>query len=212
VSAARGTEAASGKIPLFPLTVVDFSDLSVLDEQAVSTVANALTTGEYVIVVFDNNISGIIGLIILNYYFSILEIYLAVGALQITGIPHFSASRAKALLPAAACLSADSAAPTMQMGDGKRRVSSAALTSQGVPGEMSGVCGQAADSLRAAVDGAVYQLLKAMDKYTGTFQNNDQRKTPEFVMEPYRRYSDIYQNGEHLGREQIFLICICVVL
>jgi hypothetical protein len=39
--------AASNDTPLFPLPAVDFSDLSVLDELAVSTVANALTTGMY---------------------------------------------------------------------------------------------------------------------------------------------------------------------
>ena len=121
------------------------------------------------------------------------------GALQITGIPHFGASRIKALQPAAACLLADSSAPTVKMGDNKHRVSTAALATNGVPGPMSGDCGQEASSLRAAVDGAVYQLLKSMDKYSGSFQNNDKRKASEFVMEPYRHYSDIFQNGEHLG-------------
>lgn len=125
----------------------------------------------------------------------------AVGALQITGIPHFASSRIKALQPAAACLLADSSAPSVQMGDNKYRVSTAALTSSGIPGPMSGDCGQEADSLRASVDGAVYQLLKSMDKYSMDFQNNDRRKASEFVMEPYRRYSDIYQNGEHLGKD-----------
>lgn len=121
------------------------------------------------------------------------------GALQITGIPHFASARSKALQPAAACLLADSSAPSVQMGDNKHRVSSAAVSTHGTPGPMSGECGQAADALRATVDGAVYQLLKSMDKYSGAFQNNENRNTPEFVMEPYRRYSDIYQHGEHLG-------------
>ena len=36
------------RIPLFPLTAVAYADLTVLDELAVSTVANALTTGKRV--------------------------------------------------------------------------------------------------------------------------------------------------------------------
>ena len=121
------------------------------------------------------------------------------GALQITGIPHFAAARIKALQPAAACLLADPSAPSVSMGDNKHRVSTAAATSKGVPGAMSGECGQEASSLRAAVDGAVYQLLKSMDKYSAAFQNNAKRKVPQFVMEPYRRYVDVFQSGEHLG-------------
>jgi hypothetical protein len=122
-----------------------------------------------------------------------------VGALQITGIPHFSAARVKALQPAAACLLADPTAPSVQMGDDKHRVSTAAISTHGAAGTMSGDCGQEADALRASVDGAVFQLLKAMDKYSDMYQNNAKRKVPEFVMEPYRRYSDIFQHGEHLG-------------
>jgi hypothetical protein len=45
----------------------------------------------------------------------------------------------------------------------------------------------------------VYQLLKSMDTYSRVFRNNAKGQVPEFAMEPYRRYSDIYQNGEHLG-------------
>lgn len=40
------------QVPLFPLPAVDFSDLSVLDELAVSTVANALTTGRSKVFLF----------------------------------------------------------------------------------------------------------------------------------------------------------------
>ena len=108
----------------------------------------------------------------------------------------------KALQSAAKCLSTDTDAPSVRMGDNKQRVSSAAQTTNGIPGVMSGLCGSDADSLRAAIDGAVYQLLKAMDKYSTSFQNKN-KKVSEYAMEPYRRYTDILQNGEHLGEQLI---------
>mmetsp|Transcript_1659 Transcript_1659/g.2921 ORF Transcript_1659/g.2921 Transcript_1659/m.2921 type:complete len:790 (+) Transcript_1659:117-2486(+) len=164
-------KSAATSIPLFSLPAVDYADLTVQDELAISSVANALTT---------------------------------VGALQITGIPHFHTARVKALQPAAACLLADPTAPSVKMGDDKFRVSTAAASTGGTPGIMSGECGKEADSLRSSVDGAVYQLLNAMDKYSGSYQNNDKRSVPEYVMKPYRRYSDIFQHGEHLEHLHAF--------
>ena len=41
--------SSAASIPLFPLPAVDFADLTVQDERALSLVANALTTGIFVI-------------------------------------------------------------------------------------------------------------------------------------------------------------------
>lgn len=71
--------------------------------------------------------------------------------------------------------------------DGSRRTSAAAVTHKGVAGEMSHICGQAADRLRAAVDATTRQLFLALDKVKqGT------------LMAPFESFSELMGEGEHL--------------
>jgi hypothetical protein len=116
---------------------------------------------------------------------------LTLGGIQIVNIPKFKEARETALSSLAECLEKDSKNSVQTvMNDGSKRLTTGAGNLQGVPQEMTSICGSASNNLRSVIDTATRQLLKLLDASATPSASE--------VMAPYHSFMDLSQNGEHL--------------
>jgi hypothetical protein len=129
-----------------------------------------------------------------------VQALLDTGIIQISGIPRFGMIRKRALEDLAECFEAEETVASVKMTDGSHRVSSGAASRRGVAGEMSHVCGEAANKLRAAVDATTSQLFLALDSVVNKREKANAKSEDAMpVMKPhYETFRDLMSAGEHL--------------
>lgn len=118
------------------------------------------------------------------------------GIIQIKDIPGYAKARLDALADLGVCLEADPSSASAEMKDGTKRLSTAAANKDGKPGKMISPCGDKADKLRVSVDGAVRLLLQSLDATSEVLHGS--QTTPPFLLEPYKKFVDIFYAGLHL--------------
>lgn len=134
-----------------------------------------------------------------NYIANMFQTY---GAIQIINIPNFKEARENALKPLSNCLLNDDDRYVKTMKDGSRRLSSAAISKNGIIGKLSNACSETVSSnLRFTIDIVTQNVFKALDLASVKNNNNINNNKNNYLMFPYKSFSSLMTNGiqlEHL--------------
>lgn len=140
--------------------------------------------------------------------------FIALGAVQIVGIPNFSSARAEALSGAASCLetaeaNGEKGVVAARMSDGSIRRTIAAVRGgeQSTPLLSSAKCGDSAGRLRVLVDSTAQQLFRLLDRAALSLraQRNQKESASDLLMRPaYASFEQVAVGGRHLEHLHVY--------